>query len=163
MIKVNIEYKFALVLILDETPDIDTPEGLTAIEKSHITLIGGKALKDHKDTLKPHKGLIEVDGIPDIKFGRTGQATRAMEINGTLESRKTFFVEVTNHDELRTFVSELCMKLGMINPEPNRFYHLSLANNHDGNPFKSVGDISTDDLVDAKSNLPMEDIDLLNE
>ena len=142
----EVEYKFALVLILDEKPLVVLPENLTEIEKSHITLIGGKALKEHKEALKPHKGLIEVDSFPNIKFANTATATRAVEINGTVEGRKTYFIAVSNQDELRSYVNELCEQLGIENPEPDRFFHLSLANNHGGNPFKSVGDITADDL-----------------
>ena len=47
----GIEYKFALVVEADILP-VSFPNTQTKIEKLHITLIGGKYLKQHKAVLK---------------------------------------------------------------------------------------------------------------
>ena len=147
MTPTHVEYNFGLVLVLDGMPELEWPENLTEVTKSHITLIGGASLKEHKKALKPLKGILELDvDPPTIEFGRTGLAYQDKLVNDTMQNRETFFVEVLNQEELRSFVDEVCQTLGIENPESDRFFHLSVANNFDGKPFNSVSDISAEDL-----------------
>ena len=149
----EIEYKYALVLKLENQPAVvrrtDASSSLLGdlrpIAKSHITLIGGKALKDVKDVMKANAPGLTLDHWPDLEvlYGQTGTATREMPDG---EVRETLFVEIANQEDFADMVNEMCEMLGIENPEPERFFHLSLANNHGGNPFKSVGAITADDL-----------------
>ena len=95
--------------------------------------------------MKANAPGLTLDHWPDLEvlYGRTGTATREMPDG---EVRETFFVEIANQEQFAEMVNEMCEMLGIENPEPERFFHLSLANNHGGNPFKSVGDITADDL-----------------
>ena len=59
-------------------------------------------------------------------------------------------------EDFQDYADKLCAALGIANPEPERFFHVSIANNHGGNPFKSVGDISESDLHGfAAENVPL--------
>ncbi len=143
----QIEYNYGLVLKLQSAPIWVLPEGLDPIAKSHVTLIGGKALKAHKEAMKSNADKLTMDNWPNLEvtFGATGTATRE-DYDGTGETRITHFIEVSNQDTLRDIVEEICDMVGIKNPEPDRFFHLSLANNFGGNPFKSVGDITVADI-----------------
>jgi hypothetical protein len=146
----NVEYKFALVAKYPDSEVTEStweelPEGMEAIEKTHVTLVGGKALKEYKKALKAGakeaiKGMREPP-LPEL--GTTGVARRTMADG---EVRETYFMEIANQEDFQDYADELCENLGIANPEPHRYFHTSVANNHGGNPFKSVGDITQADL-----------------
>ncbi len=146
----NVEYKFALVAKYPDSEVTEStweelPEGMEAIEKTHVTLVGGKALKEYKKALKAGakeaiKGMREPP-LPEL--GTTGVARRTMADG---EVRETYFMEIANQEDFQDYADELCEYLGIANPEPHRYFHTSVANNHGGNPFKSVGDITQADL-----------------
>ena len=136
----GIEYKFALVVEADILP-VSFPNTQTKIDKLHITLIGGKSLKQHKAVLKTFDFSI-LPNPPAPLMDRIGEASRVVGD----EERITTFVSLSNQDEFREYVSSICSLIGIDNPEPSRFFHISVANNHGGNPFKSVGDIDESDL-----------------
>jgi|TARA_B100000035_G_C20749320_1_gene443253 hypothetical protein len=151
----EIEYRFALILKLDSVPTFDVPDGFDRIEQSHLTLIGGPALKQFKEELKPHVGgswstnetLCRPKFADDFSIA-TREEVPVDKGNPDLgvETRKTLFLPVVNQDEVRDFVNKICEEVGITNPEPDRFFHVSLANNHGGNPWKSVGDICESDV-----------------
>jgi len=146
----GVEHKFALIAKYPDSEVTEatwekTPEGMEVIEKTHVTLVGGKALKEFKAQLK--EGTKEVIAAmpepPTPELGRTGVAKRIMADG---EVRETYFMEVDNQEDFQDYADKLCEALGIANPEPDRFFHVSVANNQGGNPFKSVGDISESDL-----------------
>jgi hypothetical protein len=167
----EIQYKFALVLKLDSVPEIELPEGFDRIEKSHMTLIGGPALKQFKKELKVKMKTFLLRMQPLAELGAVKWSERMRKINDIdkfadnfsiatrdnvpvdkgnpdlgVETRRTLFVPISNQDAVREFVNELCEELGITNPEPDRFYHVSLANTHGGDAWKSVGDITASDI-----------------
>jgi len=154
----EIQYKFALVLKLDSVPEIELPEGFDRIEKSHMTLIGGPALKQFEEELKRAYFGPTVEIVTTLRYvakefaDNFSIATRdnvpVDKGNPDLgvETRRTLFVPISNQDAVREFVNELCEELGITNPEPDRFYHVSLANTHGGDAWKSVGDITASDI-----------------
>ena len=156
----GVEYKFALIAKYPDSEVTEAtwekvPEGMEVIDKTHITLVGGKALKEFKAQLK--EGTKEViAGMPEPptpELGRTGVATRTMADG---EVRETYFMEVGNQEDFQDYADKLCDALSIANPEPDRFFHVSVANNHGGNPFKSVGDISESDLHGfSAENVPL--------
>ena len=156
----GVEHKFALIAKYPDSEVTEatwekTPEGMEVIEKTHVTLVGGKALKAFKAQLK--EGTKEViAGMPEPptpEIGRTAVAKRTMADG---EVRETYFMEVENQEDFQDYADKLCAALGIANPEPERFFHVSIANNHGGNPFKSVGDISESDLHGfAAENVPL--------
>jgi len=148
----DLEYKFAIVAKYDPEvlPASDVPGELDPISKVHVTLVGGKALKPFKATLKENAKeiLAKLPPAPVPTFGELGIAERTM---GDGEVRQTAFFEVSNQDDFQAYVDLMCKALGIDNPEPDRWFHVSVANNHGGNPFKSVGDIAEADLREAES------------
>ena len=79
----GVEYKFALIA---KYPDTDVseatwekiPEGMDVITKTHVTLVGGQALKAFKQELKEGTKAI-IAGMPEPpkpELGRTGVAYR---------------------------------------------------------------------------------------
>jgi len=148
----NLEYKFAIISKYDDSilPSTDTPEGLETIGKVHVTLVGGKALKPFKAALKENakEAIAGLPEAPTPVFGDMGIAERTM---GDGEVRKTAFLEVDNQEDFHDYVDTVCDALGIENPESDRWFHVSIANNHGGNPFKSVGDITEADLRGSHS------------
>jgi len=141
----GIEYKYALVAKYPdiELQDFNIPEGLQVIGKNHITIVSGKALKPVKKIVNGNKeNLDELPMPPKPIFGDTGIAIR--EVEG--ENRETYFTVIENQEEFQDYANLVCSALGIKNPEPNRFFHLSIANNQGGDSFKSVGNIEAKDL-----------------
>ena len=141
----GIEYKYALVAKYPdiELQDFNIPEGLEVIGKNHITIVSGKALKPVKKIVKGNKDNLSLLPLPPKPImGKTGVAIR--DIEG--EKRETYFMEIANQDEFQDYANLVCASLGIENPEPERFFHLSVANNQGGDSFKSVGDIKLEDL-----------------
>jgi hypothetical protein len=60
--------------------------------------------------------------------------------------KTTYVVAVENQDELRKYVDAIYDAMGMDNPEPNRFFHVTVANNAGGNPFESIGNVDGSDF-----------------
>jgi hypothetical protein len=156
----NVEYKFALI---GKYPDSDVseatweqlPEGMEAIGKTHVTLVSGQSLKEYKKDLKAgaKAAIKEMREPPLPELGQTGVAHRDMADG---EVRETYFMEIDNQEDFQDYADELCENLGIANPEPHRYFHISVANNHGGNPFKSVGDITAADLHGfSAENIPL--------
>tara|TARA_R110000824_G_scaffold119096_1_gene273007 strand:+ start:304 stop:1554 length:1251 start_codon:yes stop_codon:yes gene_type:complete len=146
----GVEHKFALIAKYPDSEVTEatwekTPEGMETIEKTHVTLVGGKALKEFKKQLKvgTKEVIAAMPEPPTPELGQTGVAKRTM---GDGEIRETYFMEIGNQEDFQDYADKLCDALGIANPEPNRYFHVSVANNHGGNPFKSVGDITESDL-----------------
>ena len=55
-------------------------------------------------------------------------------------------MSLLNQGEFKTFVDKVYNSVGLENPEPDRFYHITLANNEGGNPFKSIGNVTKKDF-----------------
>ena len=127
----GIEYKYALVAKYPdiELQDFNIPEGLEVIGKNHITIVSGKALKPVKKIVKGNKDNLSLLPLPPKPImGKTGVAIR--DIEG--EKRETYFMEIANQDEFQDYANLVCASLGIENPEPERFFHLSVANNQGG-------------------------------
>lgn len=115
-------------------------------DKLHVTLTSIKNCKANKDTLK---SSLPTDLVaPKIILGETIIAERP-EVG-----KKSFVVAVENQDELKAFVDEVYTKMGLENPEPERFFHITIANNVENkkspgvaDPFGSIGDITKNDFM----------------
>ena len=67
------------------------------------------------------------------------------------EDRKTWFLHIANQDEFQSYVQELTSILdgaftrltesGLTNPETDRYFHMSVADDQGGDPLKSIGSI----------------------
>lgn len=58
----------------------------------------------------------------------------------------SYVVAIENQDEIRNYVNEIYNELELENPEPDRFYHITLANNAGGDSFKSIGNVNRKDF-----------------
>ena len=118
-------------------------------DKLHITLTSIKGCKPFKDVLKSK--LPKDIQAPKIELGMTTIANR--EATDTTPAKKSFVVEVKNQDELKNYADEFYKSMGLENPEPDRYFHITIANNVENkkspgmaDPFGSIGDITKKDF-----------------
>ena len=111
--------------------EITDPTAVSLPEKAlHVTLA-------HQSVLKPHRKQVkkmELPPAPDpiINFDKGIQVK-------TAEGKMSWAVEVENQDQMRDYVRQVMELLGdnNTNPEPERVFHISLAN-LTGDPQDSV-------------------------
>jgi len=118
-------------------------------DKLHITLTSIKGCKPFKDVLKSK--LPTNIQAPKVELGNTTLANR--EATETTPAKKSFVVEVKNQDEVRNYVNEVYKSMGLDNPEPDRYFHITIGNNIENkkmpgmaDPFSSIGDITKNDF-----------------
>ena len=140
----NEEIQFKGILKLTPPPEViedlhrlmkTLPEEAVPMEDKnlHVTLA-------HQSVLRPHrshfKGLLQAGQLPeppDIRI-QSGWSERADDELG----RKSWVVVLENQDEMRFYINQIMeMVGGEPDPEPNRVFHISLAN-LTGNPGDSV-------------------------
>tara|TARA_Y100000310_G_scaffold170256_1_gene170391 strand:+ start:136 stop:843 length:708 start_codon:yes stop_codon:yes gene_type:complete len=153
--------KFALVLKIDPPAGIDKlistgqqkysnilPEGeqFTKINKFHVTLIPGKVWKKKLDDELKKRIIQGLQGtLPEVVIDTSQVFLAARETEG----RKTLYLKVQNSDALNRAIAKV-----WDGADPDRYMHLSIANVHGGNPFKSVGDINDADQREQKTIVP---------
>jgi len=144
----ELESGFGLILKIEPPANIDQlikagskkysgmlPEGeqFTKIDKSHVTLISGKTYKklsaEQKQSIEDN--VVIPEAIVDNK--NVFLATREME------GRKTLYVKIQTSDALNQALKQIIPEL------PDKYMHMSIANVHGGDSFKSVGDINQAD------------------
>jgi hypothetical protein len=136
----GLELKYALMHSV-QPPTFTTPEGMQPIDKFHVTLIGGKVLK-------PYVGEIQsaidnfVELFPKPKYGRITTATRP---NG----KSSYVAEIVNQKDFKDYVDMIWAKAGLENKEPERFFHVTLANNAGGVGRESIGNIVESDFLNS--------------
>lgn len=118
-------------------------------DKLHITLTSIKGCKPFKDVLKS-KLPTDIQA-PKIELGMTTIGNR--EATDTTPAKKSFVVEVKNQDEFKNYVNEVYKSMGLENPEPDRYFHITIANNVENkkspgmaDSFGSIGDITKKDF-----------------
>jgi hypothetical protein len=126
-------------------------QDITSLPSSqhHVTLIGIK-------TLKPQRKLLE-KMWPEIAKNLPPSPVPQFDTKPCLAQRdngkKTWFLPVTNQDELRSYVENIENAIREKVPEYQggemRYFHLSIANNRDGNPYESIGDIDQHDVDES--------------
>ncbi len=143
-----LHFEAALLLKLDndikaQISKLKIEEGLFPLpeDKLHVTLTSIKGCKDNKAILK--EKLPSDIVAPKIILGKTTIAERPDT------GKKSFVVAVENGEELKAFVDSVYSKMGLVNPEPERFFHITVANNVENkkvtgfaDPFGSIGDIT---------------------
>jgi hypothetical protein len=129
-------------------PDEDHDEEMTRLpnDKLHVTLTSIAGFKGVQDK----KAFEELDiEIPKVILGDAKFVYRGddREDRRYLRGGKTtFVVAVENQGELKRYVDAIYDEMGMDNPEPNRFFHVTIANNAGGNPFESIGNVDGSDF-----------------
>jgi hypothetical protein len=133
------EVKYQGILKLSLSPDAisqakemqaSLPEEAIKLQDKHlhVTLIHQSVLKPFRKQIKS----LELPPPPEVYLDNE------IWIRETPE-KKSWAVRVINQDEMRNYVSEVMRLLGSqnTNPEPERVFHVSLAN-LTGNPHHSV-------------------------
>ena len=148
LLRLEDQTKAKILELLKTAPEAD---GLFPLpgEKLHVTLTSIKNCKADKDKLKsslPQVPSPEIE-YPTLDLGRTTIAERAET------GKKSFVVEMANQDDLKSFVDKLYAAMGLENPEPDRLFHITIANNVESkkapgmaDPFGSIGDITKEDF-----------------
>ena len=129
-------------------PDEDHDEEMTRLpnDKLHVTLTSIAGFKGVQDK----KAFEELDKkIPQVILGKPKFVYRGdnKEDRRYLKGGKTtYVVPVENQQALRDYVDAIYDEMGMDNPEPKRFFHVTIANNAGGNPFESIGNVDRSDF-----------------
>lgn len=123
------------------TFDLTTNQEMTKLpsDKVHVTLTSIKNFKPFREEFKNFV-LPEKINIPDIEVGGS------LFVHRPDENKVTYVMSLLNQEEFKNFVDQIYKSLGLENPEPDRFYHITLANNEGGNPFKSIGNVTKKDF-----------------
>jgi hypothetical protein len=131
---------------LQSIQNINIPNDLTRLDNKnfHITLTSIKNFKPFKEVFQS----VNFDdiNIPNIELGETIIAKREEQ------GKESFVIGVKNQDDLKRFVDNIYDKVGKPNPEPDRYFHITVANNKEGNPFGSIGDVTKADFGKSESS-----------
>jgi hypothetical protein len=146
LLKVDDSVKSALETY--EIPDEEHDEEMTRLpkDKMHITLTSIAGFKGVQDK----KGFEDLDiEIPKVILGdakfvyRGDNRDDRRYLSG---GKTTYVVSVKNQDELKKYVDAVYDAMEMDNPEPDRFFHVTIANNAGGNSFDSIGNVEAEDF-----------------
>tara|TARA_R100001509_G_scaffold102877_1_gene60495 strand:- start:232 stop:687 length:456 start_codon:yes stop_codon:yes gene_type:complete len=142
----ELEYKGSIVSSISNVPSVDIPKGFDRLEKYHVTLLSNQQLKPMKEQGLSNKEIKEkIKNFigdfplpPKVVFGENAIASRN-------DGRQTLFFSAKNQGELQAYLDSMTEELKI--PKVKRFFHVSVANNQGGNPFKSIGDINEEDIL----------------
>jgi len=150
-------FEAALLLKLDDSTKANIKglfngeEGLFPLseDKLHVTLTSIKACKAFKDTLK---SSLPSDIVPPtVQLGEVTVANR--EATESAPAKTSFVVAVANQEDLKSYVDQVYQSMGLENPEPDRYFHITIANNVENkklpgmaDSFGSIGDITKNDF-----------------
>lgn len=146
LLKVDDSVKNQINNLIDKMPSEPKGSNMTKLpdDKMHITLTSIKSFKPFKDKFKDFQ-LSEDIKLPNIELGNAEFVYRE-------DGKVTYVVAIKNQNDIKEFVDKIYQKIGETNPEPNRFFHITLANNQGGDPFKSIGNVEKSDLIKENEN-----------
>lgn len=110
--------------------------------KLHVTLTSSKAFKDVL------KSSLPTDiPAPVVQLGEVTIANR--EATESAPAKTSFVVAVANQEELKAYVDQIYESMGLQNPEPDRYFHIIIANNVENKKFSNTADSvgSIDDIT----------------
>lgn len=150
LLKLDNTTKNQIKSIISKMPSEPNGNNMTKLpdDKLHITLTSIKAFKPFKDKFKN----LDDTKIPNLVNVKLGDAAFVYRDDGKV----TYVVAIKNQSEIKDFVNELYKMVGETNPEPNRFFHITLCNNQGGDPFKSIGNVEKSDLIKEDTNTPLQ-------
>jgi len=122
----------------------------TQLPAFHVTLIGRKVFLEQQDMMakvwETMRSSLPLPPEPEFDTA----VNQAVD-----EDRKTWFLHIANQDEFRCYVEELTsvfedaftrlVGCDFTNAETDRYFHMSVANNQGGDPFKNIGSIKPTD------------------
>ena len=118
-------------------------------DKVHVTLTSIKASKAFKDVLK--NSLPTDIPAPAVQLGEVTIANR--EATESAPAKTSFVVAVANQEDFKKYVDQIYESMGLQNPEPDRYFYITIANNvenkkfpNTADSFGSIGDITKNDF-----------------
>ena len=113
--------------------------------KLHVTLTSIKASKAFKDVLK--SSLPTDIPAPAVRLGEVTIANR--EATESAPAKTSFVVVVDNQEDFKKYVDQIYESMGLQNPEPDRYFHIIIANNVENKKFSNTADSvgSIDDIT----------------
>tara|TARA_B100000963_G_C22632325_1_gene675621 strand:- start:3496 stop:4029 length:534 start_codon:yes stop_codon:yes gene_type:complete len=141
ILKLNPEDLSKVLSVDVPTLDLTTGYDMSKLpsEKVHVTLTSIKNFKPFRESFKNYTLPTDIK-IPNVEIGESLFVHRP-ELN-----KVTYVMSIKNQEDFKSFVDKIYNSLGLENPESNRFYHITLANNEGGNPFKSIGNVTKKDF-----------------
>jgi hypothetical protein len=139
VLKVDDSLKESLISL--EIPEEPRGNEMTKLpnDKLHTTLTSIRSFKPFRENFENFT-LPEGLNVPNAIFG-TGKFVYRDE-----QDKVTYVISIENQNEFKNFVDEIYKSLGLENPEPDRFFHITVANNAGGNSFKSIGNVTEKDF-----------------
>lgn len=110
--------------------------------KLHVTLTSSKAFKDVL------KSSLPTDiPAPVVQLGEVTIANR--EATESAPAKTSFVVDVDNQEDFKKYVDQIYESMGLQNPEPDRYFHIIIANNVENKKFSNTADSvgSIDDIT----------------
>lgn len=162
----QLRYAGSISIPIEINPRPQDTHGCIGIDNLHCTVLLPKQLKAVKETHDlsnkeakafvkevvanhPDPPMLVLSGEPSYLAVRTRSEPKVVVRIGipnikTETIQATYFLMVTNQEEMQTYLDTLTDALGIPNVE--RFFHVSIANDT-GKPTDSIGDINADDLL----------------
>ena len=168
----QLRYAGSISIPIEINPRPQDTHGCIGIDNLHCTVLLPKQLKAVKETHEqtyqetmsnkdmkayvkevvanhPDPPMLVLSGEPSYLAVRTRSEPKVVVRIGipnikTETIQATYFLMVTNQEEMQTYLDTLTDALGIPNVE--RFFHVSIANDT-GKPTDSIGDINADDLL----------------
>lgn len=139
----------------------DAPPPLTQwVRPLHITFLHRVSMQAVAPVPLPAAFLGALPSLPTPVLGPPiWEATRPphpiKDAGHTTEERRTGFLEVQNQDAFHAVLNDVVMHINkwrvahgaapIAHPEPDRFFHISVWNNRNGDSMRSIGDIAASD------------------
>ena len=140
----------------DKIKALDIPVKSSGVEmtmlpddKLHVTLTSIRSFKPFIADFKDFQ-LSDDIKIPKVILGPGKYVYRPEQ------DKVTYVLPVENQDDFIKFVDKLYMSKGFKNPEPGRFFHITVANNAGGNPIKSIGNVTKQDFMEGTESTDIQ-------
>jgi hypothetical protein len=155
----QLRYAGYIAIPIEINPRPQDTHGCIGIDNLHCTMLLPKQLKAVKETHeqtyqetmsnKDMKAYVKevIANHPDPPMLVLGSESHLALRDIFVDDKHTYFLVVTNQEEMQTYLDTLTDALGIPNVE--RFFHVSIANDT-GKPQDSIGDINADDLEVSK-------------
>lgn len=133
-----------VVHVRPEPQDWKLPTDAVKLSSFHITLLGRKVFAGREDAMAGVWDIVQPALPPQPQLG--------VRVNVQIEGgRKTWFLDVVNQGDYRSYVEQLLEKLNgelqargqkvFAQLPADRYFHMTVANNCGGDPMKSIGSI----------------------
>jgi len=147
-----------VVDVRPEPADWKLPSDAVKLSAFHITLLGRKVFTGREDAMAAIWDVVQ-SALPLPPQSQLGARVNVQ----TEGDRKTWFLDVVNQEDYRSYVEQLLEKFnrelqargekGFEQLPADRYFHMTVANNCGGDPMKSIGSIRPSSGA-AKSKRP---------